>query len=116
MTLSPHQNSASPAWRGYVDGWGMRRTGGKNGRRRRVYLAKLDLQNACWSIELPAAWEQIFLVEGRSGRRYRYLRLPFGWSYNPAICQPLVTAVIRQVMDRKGVRGWVYLDDIVVVN
>ena len=52
------------------------------------------------------------MVEGGSGRRFRYARLPFGWSYSPAICQRLVLAVVRRVLSRRGIRGWVYLDDI----
>ena len=44
----------------------------------------------------------------------RYARLPFGWSYSLAICQVLVTAVIRRVLGRKGIKGWVYLDDILL--
>ena len=37
-------------------------------KRGRVFLAKLDLQNAYWSIHLPAAWRRIFVVQGASGR------------------------------------------------
>ena len=82
-------------------------------KRGRVFLAKLDLQNAYWSIHLPVAWRRAFVVQGGSGRKFRYSRLPFGWSYSPAICQRLVQAIIRRVLSRHGVRGWVYLDDIV---
>ena len=52
----------------------------------RVFLTKLDLQNAYWSIRLPPLWRRVFVVKGGSGRRFRYARLPFGWSYSPAIC------------------------------
>ena len=83
-------------------------------RRGRVFLAKLDLQNAYWSIHLPVAWRRVFVVQGGSGRKFRYSRLPFGWSYSPAICQRLVQAIIRRVLSRHGVRGWVYLDDILI--
>ena len=62
----------------------------------------------------PPLWRKIFVVEGGSGRRFRYARLPFGWSYSPAICQRLVMAVVRRVLSRKGIRGWVYLDDILL--
>ena len=70
-----------------------------------MYLAKLGLQNAYWSIRLPPLWRRI-------GRRFRYARLPFGWSYSPAICQRLVLAVVRRVLSRRGIRDWVNLDDI----
>ena len=88
-----------------------RRVGGG---RCRVFLAKLDLQNAYWSIRLPTAWRSVFVVGGRSGRRFRYARLPFGWAYSPVICQKLVSSVIRGALSRRGVRGWVYLDDILL--
>ena len=39
---------------------------------------------------------------------------PFGWSYSPAICHPLVMAVIWRVLARRGIRGWVYLDAILL--
>ena len=80
----------------------------------RVFLAKLDLKNAYWSIRLPPLWRRIFVVEGGSGRKFRYDRLPFGWSYSPAVCQRLVLAGVRRVLSRRGVRGWVYLDDILL--
>ena len=92
----------------------MRSATGGGGGRGRVFLAKLDLQNAYWSIRLPPLWRKVFVVEGASGRRFRYARLPFGWSYSPAICQRLVMAVVRQVVSRRGIRGWVYLDDILL--
>ena len=38
----------------------------------RVFLAKLDLQNAYWSIRLPPLWRRVFVVEGGSGRKFRY--------------------------------------------
>ena len=88
-----------------------RRVGGA---RCRVFLAKLDLQNAYWSIRLPTAWRSVFVVGGRSGRRFRYARLPFGWAYSPVICQKLVSSVIRGALSRRGVRGWVYLNDILL--
>ena len=80
----------------------------------RVFLAKQDLQNAYWSIRLPPRWRRVFVVQGGLGRKFRYARLPFGWSYSPAICQRLVLAVVRRVLSRRGIRGWVYLDDILL--
>ena len=90
-----------------------RRVGGG---RCRVFLAKLDLQNAYWSIRLPTAWRSVFVVGGPSGRRFRYARLPFGWAYSPVICQKLVSSVIRGPLSRRGVRGWVYLNDILLLT
>ena len=49
-----------------------------------IFLAKLDLQNSYWSIQLPPASRRVFVVAGRSGRRFCYARLPFGWSYSQA--------------------------------
>ena len=109
----PPPSSVCRVWRGYIAGWG-RQLGGGGRRRHRVFLAKLDLQNAYWSIKPPRAWRRAFVVESQSGRRYRYARLPCGWSYSPAICQALVTAVIRRVLGRKGIKGWVYLDNVLL--
>ena len=80
----------------------------------RVYLANLDLQDAYWSIRLPPPrWRRVFVVQGGSGRKFRYARLPFGWSYSPVICQRLIMAVVRRVLSGV-IRGWVYLDDILL--
>ena len=87
------------------------RHGGGGGR---VFLTKLDLHNAYWSLRLPPLWRRVLVVQGGSGRKFRYTRLPFGWSYSPAICQRLVLAVVRRVLSRRGIRGWVYLDDILL--
>ena len=54
------------------------------------------------------------MVEGGSGQKFRYARLPFGYSYSQAICQHLVLAVVRRVLTRRGIQGWVYLDDILL--
>ena len=108
------RNSDCQGWRPSATGWGMRALGVWGGGRCRVFLAKLDLQNAYWSIRVPPAWRSVFVVGGRSGRRFRYARLPFGWAYSPVICQKLVSSVIRGALSRRGVRGWVYLDDILL--
>ena len=44
----------------------------------------------------------------------RGLRLPFGWSYITAICQRLIFAVVCRVLSKRGIWGWVYLDDILL--
>ena len=108
------RNSDCQGWRPSATGWDVRALGVWGGGRCRVFLAKLDLQNAYWSIRLPPAWRSVFVVGGRSGRRFRYARLPFGWAYSPVICQKLVSSVIRGALSRRGVRGWVYLDDILL--
>ena len=64
--------------------------------------------------QAPPRWRRVFVVQGGSGRKFRYARLPFGWSYSLAICQRLVMAVVRRVLSRRGIRGWVYLDDILL--
>ena len=68
-----------------MDGVGdWRGVGGR--RQRRVFLETLDLQNAYLSIKLPHAWRRAFVVESQSSRRYQYSKLPFSWSYSPAMC------------------------------
>ena len=94
-----------------MDGGCPAQQGGGGGR---VFLAKLDLQNAYRSMRLPPMWRKVLVVKGGSGRKFRYARLPFGWSYSPAICQQFVLAVVRRVLSRRGIRGWVYLDDILL--
>ena len=92
-------------------------------RRRRCYLAKIDLVNCYRSVHLPRRWRQIFVV--RAGRHnYRITRLPFGWKYSPAICQRLVDRMVHATLRRRrwagkrrgrggrSVPGWTYLDDI----
>ena len=87
---------------------------GGGGGERIFFLAKLDLQNAYWSIRLPPLLRRFFVVKGGTGQRFRYAHLPFGWNYSLAICQHLVLAMIRRVLAKKGIRGWVYLDDILL--
>ena len=53
---------------------------------RHPYVAKLDRQNAFWSICLSVA-ANICFVDNRS---YRYTSMPFGWPYSPLICHTLV--------------------------
>ena len=50
-----------------------------------VFVAKLELQDAYWSMRLPPMWRRLIVVQGGSGRKFRYACLPFGWSYSPAM-------------------------------
>ena len=47
--------------------------------------------------------------------KLQYAGLPLGSSYSLAICQRLVLAVVRTVVSCRGIRGWVYLDDLLLV-
>ena len=78
----------------------------------------LDLQDAFGSIRLPRQWPFVFIVQGRggAGRRYRYLRLQFGWAYSPAICQTLVAALVRGALRTGRVKGWAYIDDVLLAS
>ena len=59
------------------------RFGGGGGRG--LWMEKLDLTNAYWSIRLPGKWRRVFVV--RAGEQgWHYTRLPFGWKYSPAVC------------------------------
>ena len=80
---------------------------------KRLWMAKLDLTNAYWSIRLPGAWRRVFVVRVH-GRGWRYTRLPFGWKYSPAVCQHLVRALVRSAVQGLPVLTDVYLDDILV--
>ena len=65
-------------------------------------MAKLDLQNAFWSIKLPPWWWKQFVVRANGGSQYRYSRLPFGWAYSLAICHTLVCAILKKEVGRGG--------------
>ena len=76
------------------------------------WLAKLDIQNAFWSIKLPRLWRRIFVLRSADGRAYRYTRLPFGWRYSPLVCQTLVRSIVAGALRGTSARAWVYIDDI----
>ena len=62
-----------------------------------LYMCKLDLTNAYWSIKLPRRRRRTFVV--RAGqRRWRFTCLPFGWKYAPAICQRLVAGIVARAL------------------
>ena len=52
---------------------------------------------------------------GGGGGGYRWTRLPFGWSFSLVVCQKLVSGIVRGVLARLQVDGFVYLDDILLV-
>ena len=59
---------------------------------------------------MPRRWRWVFVV--RVDRvAYRVTRLPFGWKFSPAICQPLVD---RPVRSTRSWQSWMYeyLDDV----
>ena len=41
--------------------------------------------------------------------------MPFRWSFGPAVCQKLVSGIVRGVLARLQTDGFVYLDDILLV-
>ena len=77
-------------------------------------MAKLDLQNAFWSVVLPGGWHRVFVLQTADVRSYRYTRLPFGWHYSPLICQSLVRGIVAAALRGVRARAWVYIDDILV--
>ena len=80
---------------------------------RRLWMAKLDLTNAYWSIRLPGAWRRVFVVRVH-GKGWRYTRLPFGWKYSPEVCHRLVRTLVRSAVQGLPAVTDVYLDDILV--
>ena len=80
-------------------------------------MCKLDLSNCYWSIRLPALWRHNFkvYVPGQGGRGYRWTGLPSGWSFSPVVCQKLVSGIVRGVLARLQMDGFVHLDDILLV-
>ena len=81
-----------------------------------AWMAKLDLQNAFWSVLLPRGWRGIFVLQTADGRSYRYTPLPFGWRYSPLICQSLVRGIMAAALRGVRARAWVYIDDILVTG
>ena len=79
-----------------------------------AWMAKLDLQNAFWSVVLPRGWRRVFVLKTADGRSYRYTRLPFGWRHFPLICQSLVRGIVAAALRGVRARAWVYIDDILV--
>ena len=79
-----------------------------------AWMAKLDLQNAFWSVVLPRGWRGVFVLQTADGRSYRYTCLPFGWRYSPLICQSLVRGIVAAALRGVRARAWVYIDDILV--
>ena len=79
-----------------------------------AWMAKLDLQNAFWSVVLPRGWRRVFVLQTADGRSYRYTRLPFGWRYSPLICQSLVRGIVAAALRGVRARVWVYIDDILI--
>ena len=78
-----------------------------------LYMCKLDLTNAYWSIILPRRWRRTFVVQAGQ-RRWRFTRLPFGWKYSPAICHRLVSGIVARALRGTNVDWDVYLDDILI--
>ena len=77
-------------------------------------MAKLDLQNAFWSVVLPRGWRRVFVLQTADGRSYRYTRLPFGWRYSPLTCQSLVRGIVAAALRGVQARARPYIDDILV--
>ena len=58
----------------------------------------------------PRRWHRIFAANGLAIQR-----LPFGWSFSPAVFQEL-GRLVRNTVRRFGVRSWVYLDDFLLAS
>ena len=78
-----------------------------------LYMCKLDLTNAYWSIIFPRRWRRTFVVQ-TGQRRWRFRRLPFGCKYSAAICQRLVPGIVARALCDTNVDWDVYLDDILI--
>ena len=78
-------------------------------------MAKLDLSNCFWSLQLRKSWVGEFglcVVDAQ----YDWQSLPFGWKYSPLVCQKLVYSVVRPSLWWLLVLFFVYLDDILIVG
>ena len=62
-----------------------------------LFMGKLDLINAYWSIRLPTQWRRVFVVRA-VGKGWRFTRMPFGWKYSPAVCHRVVKALVRSAV------------------
>ena len=60
---------------------------------------------------LPRRRRRLFVVRGMAVRR-----LPFGWSFSPAVFKELTQRLVRNCLRGCGVRAWVYLDDILIAS
>ena len=79
----------------------------------KLWMCKLDLSNASWSIRLPRSWRRTFVM--RAGRqRWRIPTLPFGWKYSPVICQRLVQGIVSSALRGYSATWHVYLDDVLI--
>ena len=78
-----------------------------------LYMCKLDLTNAYWSILLPRRWRRTFVVQ-TGERRWHFTRLPFGYKYSPTICRRLASGIVARALRGTGVDWDVYLDDILI--
>ena len=112
VTRAVPRNFASMPSKGYGGGWG--RSGGVAPAWGGGIHGKIRLTQCILEYPPSPPLEEGVCCGGGSGRRYHYARFPFGWSYSPAICQQLVMAMIRRVLSPRGLKGWVYLDDILL--
>ena len=79
----------------------------------KLWMCKLDLSNAYWSIRLPRPWRCTFVIAaGR--RRWRYTSLPFGWKYSAVIRQRPVRGIVSRALEGMPVTWHVYVDDVLV--
>ena len=58
--------------------WSVRKAPVRQATASPYYFMKSDIKNCYWSCRLPPEWLDTFVVQ-HSGRRYRYLVLPFGF-------------------------------------
>ena len=79
----------------------------------KAFLGKIDLSNCFWSIRMPYQWCRVLRVNTPQGC-FRWLTLPFLWKYSLALCQRLVSALVRRALRHLRARGVTYPDDVLV--
>ena len=111
------RNSDCQGWRPSATGWDVRALGVWGGAGAVFFWQSWTCRMLTGaSASPPPGAVFLWLGGGRVGvSGMRYARLPFGRAYSPVICQKLVSSVIRGALSRRGVRGWVYLDDILLL-
>ena len=85
--------------------------------RKDSWCASVDLKSAFWQIAIEPTSQTYFGIELKDGRCFRWVRLPFGFSWSPVIFSSYIGQVLDQARDlMPNTRIFSYLDDILVVG
>jgi hypothetical protein len=79
-----------------------------------LFFTKLDLRNCYWSILLPRSVHGSFSISCAEAT-YSTRRLPFGWTWSPALAQLLIGRLLEPLV-RGDVLCFQYLDDLLFVS